>query len=259
MEETNCPMRSKKIVLFILTFVLVILAVYLAALSRNALKSYYYIGKSPEFQDRVTIIGEGRATAVPDVAVINVGVLADRATVAQAQKESTGKINNIVSSLKDFKIDEKDIKTAGYQVSPKYNWSDGNQRIIGYIVSQSVEVKLRDFDKIGSVLAKATELGANQVSGPSFTIDDPEKYRVEAREKAIVQAREKAETLAKQVGINLGSIVGFSESDGSNYPVYGSDAAYGIGGSMEKSLPAPDIQAGSQEVNVIVTISYEIR
>lgn len=256
-EETKCCVHHK--LLGVVAFVaLLLLSLYLASLFRNSWKNYDYIGKSPEFQDRVTITGEGKATAVPDVAVISIGVLADKTTAAQAQKESTDKINSIIKALKDFKIGEKDIKTTNYQVSPKYDWSSNVQKIIGYTVNQSVEAKVRDFDKIGDILAKATELGANQVSGPSFTIDDPEKYRAQARKKAIDQAKDKAKVLAKQVGINLGSIVSFSENDGS-YPVY-SDMAYGLGGAAaEKALPAPDIQAGSQDVNIIVTISYEIR
>ncbi|MEK7168052.1 MAG: SIMPL domain-containing protein, partial [Patescibacteria group bacterium] len=95
MMEGNKCCAQHKILGVIAVIVLLLLGAYLFSLSRNSLKNYNYIGKSPEFQDRVTITGEGKVTATPDVAVVSVGVLADKSTVAQAQKESTDKINSI--------------------------------------------------------------------------------------------------------------------------------------------------------------------
>ena len=259
-EDKNLNIRPPKWGLALMTIVVVILGVYLVSLTRNSLKNYNYIGKSPEFKNIVTVEGSGKVTAKSDVAVINAGVLTEKTTVAQAQKENTEKMNAIIKALKnDFKIEDKDLKTSQYSIYPRYDWSDGSQRIIGYSVSQSVEIKVRDFDKIGSLLAKAAELGTNSLSGPTFTIDDPEVYKAEAREKAIAQAKDKAKILADQVGIKLGPIVNFSENFGSIPPIYRTDLALGLGGGAEKSLPAPDIQVGSEEVSVSVSISYEIR
>lgn len=258
-EEKNLNLRPPKWGLILMTVVVALLSVYLISLTRNSLRAYDYIGKSPDIKDRVTVEGTGKVTAKPDIAKISIGVLTDKATVAVAQKENTDKMNAIIKALKDqFKIEDKDIQTSNFSVNPKYDWSDGRQRIIGYIVNQSVEVKVRNFDKIGEILAKAGELGANSVNGPEFTIDDPETYRAEAREKAIKQAKEKAETLANQVGIKLGRIVNFSEAVAGNYPI-SYTLGMGIGGGSEKSLPAPDIQAGSEDVVVNVSISYEIK
>ncbi|MDO8669211.1 MAG: SIMPL domain-containing protein [Candidatus Buchananbacteria bacterium] len=251
----------KKILMPIVGIVLALLGVYLISLTRNSLKNYDYIGKSPEFKNIITVDGTGKVTAKSDIAIINAGVLTEKVTVAAAQKENTEKMNAIVKSLKDdFKIDGNDIKTSQYNIYPRYDWTNGSQRIIGYSVSQSVEIRVRDFDKIGNILAKAAELGTNTLNGPTFTIDDPEVYKAQAREKAIAQAKEKAKVLADQVGIKLGNIINFSENFG--YPIantYSNDMAFGLGGGTEKSLPAPDIQAGSEEINVTINISYEIR
>jgi len=260
-DDKNLNIRPPKWGLALMTIVVVLLGIYLVALTRNSLKNYNYIGKSLEFKNIISVEGSGKVTAKSDVAVINAGVLTEKTTVAQAQKENTEKMNAIVKALKnDFKIEDKDLKTSQYSIYPRYDWSGGLQRIIGYGVSQSVEIKVRDFDKIGNILAKAAELGTNSLSGPTFTIDDPEVYKAEAREKAIAQAKDKARVLADQVGIKLGPIVNFSENFGGPImPIYSRDLALGLGGGAEKSLPAPDIQVGSEEVSVSVSISYEIR
>ena len=260
-EDKNLNIKPPKWGLALMTIVVVLLGVYLVALTRNSLKNYNYIGKSPEFKNIISVEGSGKVTAKPDVSVINAGVLTEKNTVTQAQKENTEKMNAIIKTLKnDFKIEDKDIKTSQYSIYPRYAWSDGSLRIIGYSISQAVEIKVRDFDKIGNILAKAAELGTNSLNGPTFVIDDPEVYKAEAREKAIAHAKDKAKVLADQVGIKLGPIVNFSENFG-GYPTpfYSSDLALGLGGGTEKALPAPDIQVGSEEISVSVSISYEIR
>ncbi|MFA4871955.1 MAG: SIMPL domain-containing protein [Patescibacteria group bacterium] len=259
--ENYYPPKMRLVVAPLVGVVLIILAVFLVGLTRNAWKTYGYIGQSPEFKDRVTVDGMGKVTAVPDIAVINIGVTTEKATVVAAQKENTDKINAIVKSLRDeFKIDEKDMKTNQYNINPKYDWTGSSQRIIGYTINQSTQIKIRNFDKIGDILAKATTLGANNVYGPQFTIDDPEKFKEEARKKAIDQAKEKAKVLSQQVGIKLGKIVNFSEG-GQGMPIMYDSYALGLGGSatMEKAAPAPDIQAGSQDIVVNVSISYEVK
>lgn len=261
-EEKSCCGSSspmKKFLAPIVGIVLVLLGVYLVSLSINAWKNYDYIGKSPEFKNQVAVNGEGKVTVKPDVALINIGVTTEKITVAQAQKENVDKMNAVTKAIKDqFKIDEKDIQTSQYSISPKYDWSDGRQRIIGYSVNQSISIKARDFDKLGDILAKATELGANSVSGPNFIVDDVEKYREDARKEAIDQAKDKARVLADQVGIKLGSIVNFSENNG-GYPIPMYDTAAGSRVSLEKSVSAPDIQSGSQDIIVDVTIIYEVK
>lgn len=247
---------GKHIVLGLLALVLII---YVGVLTRNALRTYDYIGKTPDMINQITVTGTAKISATPDVAVLNLGIVSEGATVNAAQKGVTDKMNAIVDALKNqFKIEAKDIQTENFSVNPKYDWSSGKQSIIGYTVNQSVSVKVRDFTKTGDILAKATELGANTVYGPTFSIDDPEKVKAEARDKAIAQAKSKAKLLADQVGIKLGRIVNFYEG--------GSEVAnvvYGMGGAMDSAVSfkaaAPTIEPGTQDVQLTVSLSYEIK
>lgn len=257
-DDVNCQSISK-LTLIVLAVSLALTSVYLVSLIRNSWKNYQYIGRSPEFQDRVTFEGMGKVTIQPDIALLNIGLVTDKSTVAAAQKENTEKMNAIVKALKDdFKITDDDIQTSEYRINPRYSWADNVQRIIGYSVNQTVNVKVRDFEKIGEILARAGNLGANQVSGPNFTIDDPEIYRAQAREEAIQKAKEKAKILSQQVGFNLGRIVNFSENIyAPDYPMaYTRESAYGLGGADSM---VPEIESGSQEISVMIYITYEIK
>ena len=104
-EDKNLNIKPPKWGLALMTIVVVLLGVYLVALTRNSLKNYNYIGKSPEFKNIISVEGSGKVTAKPDVSVINAGVLTEKNTVTQAQKENTEKMNAIIKTLKnDFKI-----------------------------------------------------------------------------------------------------------------------------------------------------------
>ena len=248
---------AKHIALGILALALII---YVGVLTRNALRTYDYIGKAPDMINQITVTGTAKVSATPDIALLNLGIVSEGATVNAAQKGVTDKMNAIISALKgQFKIEAKDIQTENFSVNPKYDWTNGKQNIIGYSVNQSVSVKVRDFTKTGDILDKATELGANTVSGPSFTIDDPEKPKADARAEAIAQAKAKAQLLADQVGIKLGRIVNYYEG-GNDLP----NVAYGIGGGaadmgLAIKAVAPTIEPGSQDVQLTVNLSYEIK
>jgi len=257
--KCKCHM-AKHIVLGILAIVLI---VYVGLLARNAMRNYDYIGKSPDQINLITVSGTGKVSATPDIAVLSIGVISDSLTVSQATKDNTDKMNKIVDAIKNqFKIDSKDVQTSGYNVSPKYDWTNGQQRIIGYTVSQNVTVKVRDFTKTGDIISKSTDLGANSVSGPQFSIDNPEKAQQDARAIAIKQAKDKAQVMADQVGIKLGRIVNYYEGGQGYTPVsmYAKDTlAVGMGGGPASAAVAPPIESGSQDVQIDVNISYEIK
>jgi len=221
-------------------------------------KSFDYIGVSPEKPNTIQVTGIGKVVAVPDIAKVTLGTEATEKDVATAQNKVTKDINKLIEELKDeFDIDEKDIKTVNYNIHQDYDWDDGTRVLRGYRVSQNVEVKIRETDTAGQVVALAGEIGLKTVSGLQFTIDDPEEYRQEAREIAMGNAKEKAEELADIAGVKLGKIVSFSEGQAAPEPMYSRaafDEAVGFGGEME----VPEIEVGSQEIQVIATVEYEI-
>ncbi len=209
--------------------------------------------------DTIAVSAEGKVTAIPDVGVISLSVESRGPSVAAVQADNTKKMNQVVDYLKQQKIEDKDVRTTQYNLYPTYSYvpQTGKQNLDGYQLTQAVEVKVRSLDKVGDILAGALERGANQVGQLSFTIDDPDTYQQQARLQAIEKARAKAEVLAKAAGVRLGKVRSFSES-ANTPPPYPIPYAAGMGMMKTDAAPAPEVQAGSQDVTVNVNLTFEI-
>ena len=235
---------------------IIIMAVFMVFAAMNEYKKGGYIGQDIVAKNTITISGEGKIFATPDIGVIDLGVVSDAKTVAGAQKDNVEKMNKITQAMKDLGVEEKDLKTTNYSISPRYQYTSGRSDIIGYEVSQTLQVKIRNLDKAGDILGKGAELGANQVGSLSFTFDDPEKLNQEARTKAIANAKEKADALSNVLGVKLIRIINFTESSYVPPIPYYSERSLGMGGG---ETATPDIQTGQNEVSSNVTIVYEIQ
>jgi uncharacterized protein YggE len=244
-----------KVILGLLALALII---FLGAKTRNALQEYHYIGTAG--RDTIAIDGTGKVSTKPDVAVVDLGVTTDSQSVKDGQTQNTQKMNAITSAVKSMGVEDKDIQTANYNISPRYDYSNGKQSIIGYTVSQEVTVKVRNLDSVGDILAKAGDLGANQVNGVNFTIDDPTSLQAQARDKALADARTKAEEVANQLGLTIVKVVTFTESSGTPpRPIpYIMNAMASGADSADKSM-APSVQSGSLDVSSNVSVTYEVR
>lgn len=210
----------------------------------------------------------GKVTVVPDVVKVTLGIEIQGQTLKQVQSAVNTKSKTLTDSLKKLGIDEKDIKTTNYSVSPEYDYQSNPYRINGYEiqsfkikdyrVSTSYEVKITDFDTVNEVLTIATSTGANIIGNMSFEVNEKtkEKLTQEAREKAVTLAKNKAEGLAKASGITLGKIINVTESTGFDYP----RPVMTMGKEMTAdTLETANIQAGETEISVTVSLSYEIR
>ncbi len=230
---------------------------FVGTLISNNIKRHSYIGKADRAQNTIAVNGEGKEIGTPNIAVTDIGLVTEKADVASAQKENTDKMNKLISEVKKKGIKDADIQTSNYSVYPKYDYTNGKSNISGYSVNQTVTLKIRDLNKISDVLAKVGEVGVNQVNSLNFTIDDTENLRAAAREKALISAQEKALTLAKDLGVKLVRVVSYNEYVPTDaYTVKSYPMAAGMGGGV--SAPAPDIQSGSLDVKVDVTVIYEI-
>jgi len=210
----------------------------------------------------ISVNGEGEVVAVPDVAEFTFSVNEKGASVEVAQGTATNKINGAIDFLKNNGVDVKDIKTTGYNAYPQYQYTTctgmvcvNEQKLIGYEVSQSINVTVRDTTKAGELLSGVGKTGITNISGLSFKVDDPEKFKQEARLQAIEKAKAQAEVLAKGLGVKLKGVVSFSEDSG---PYYG-----GMGGDVmmakEMSSSAPQTPAGEEKITSKVYVTYEIR
>ncbi len=214
------------------------------------------------------VTAEGSVVAVPDIAAFNFTVISEGGTdLAVLQTDNAQKASAISSFLEEKSIDKEDIKTTEYSINPRYKQCYAYREpsgvcpppeIVGYTVRQSTLVKIRNFDIIGDVLAGVVDAGANSVSRLQFSIDDETELEAQAREKAIKKAYEKAKQIAKAGDFRIGKILDISEGYS-----YASRSKYNY--AMEVSsfdtddaTFAPAIEAGSQEIAINVSITYEI-
>jgi len=201
------------------------------------------------------VSGEGKVTAKPDVASVTAGIQVQAPSVKSAQDQINSVINKVSQAIKQTGVDSKDIQTINYSVYPTYDYGGGSQRITGYTASTNLSIKVRNLDNVNSVIDAATNNGANQVSGVSFEIDDKTKLENEARQKAVDAAKKKAEQAAQIAGFKLGRIINYSENfQGLIRPVMQAAVVDKASGGT-----ATDIEPGSTEVTINVTLSYEIQ
>ncbi len=199
--------------------------------------------------------GVGKATIAPNTALVSLGVTNTATTVASAQNQANSIINTVTADLKTLGIEDKNIQTSNYNVSPNYDYTAG-QKITGYTVSENLEVKVTPLDKINSVIDAATKDGANIVGGVTFTLDDKTKSDLEekARTQAITNAKQKAQSLAGASGLQLGKIIDVQENNTSQpFPMVDSMLRVGRGDAANKTVVSP----GETTVQTTVTLSYE--
>lgn len=205
--------------------------------------------------DTFNVTGEGKVNVIPDIATIMVGVTGQGATVTAAQNTLNTDINKVTEAIKRLGIEAKDIKTSNYNIQPVYDYRSTPQKITGYNATSNLTIKVKNTDRVNSVIDAATGNGANLVSGVTFDVADKTKAENEARKEAVADAKAKAENAAKIAGFTLGRIINYSENFGGNpRPVLMAAKADGLGGGS-----GTQIEPGTSEINLAVSLSYEIR
>ncbi len=217
----------------------------------------------------ITVTGEGKASAIPDIATLTFTVREVAKTVPLAQKAVETKVALAKTALGGMSIADKDITTLSYTVNPHYDnqvqgYCNGytcpptTSVITGYEVAETIQVKVRKIDDAGAVLAKIGDVNITEVSGPDFTVDDMDAITASAKALAVKDAKAKADVIAKSLGVSLGDIVGYNENTKGYYPPMAFSAkAEGMGAVT--SLDTVSLPQGETITKEDVSITYEIR
>lgn len=258
---TRFPARRTRLAALILVAALGVLAL--------ACETSTTVVSSPD-AGGISVNGAGTVTVTPDIAELNIGVEARAGTVAEARQEAARALNAVRASLRRNGVDDKDIKTQSLSLRPEYGFQgvpmpvpgprppgqSGQPVIVGYVVTNTVVVKVRNLDNASKVLDDAVEAGGDEtrVNGIEFTVDKPERFEAEARELAMKDARDRAEALAANAGVKLGKPRNISESfAGGPIPFAGAQMAE----SRSADVPTP-LSPGESEIMILVNVTYEI-
>lgn len=206
----------------------------------------------------ITVSGEGKVTAKPDLANLQLGVSVLAPTVADARNRAATSMEAIINSMKGNGVADKDIQTTQIYISPEYDYTSNSGQILrGFRVTNTVSAKVRNIDSTSKVVDDAVDAGGNdtQIQGISFTIDKPETLQDDAREQAVADARARAETLARAGGVDLGDPIAIVEGGASAPPI---PLAAG-GARLAEDQAATPIQTGELDVAVSVTVTWAIK
>ncbi len=205
----------------------------------------------------ITVVGNGKVTAQPDMAIVQVGVETRNESAEMAVSENTRRMNAVLDVLKSAGIAETDIQTTNFSLYADQQRGPNGEllRPIQYVASNMVRVTVRDLTKVGAILDAAVSAGANQVYGVSFGVTNPSRLQVQAEESAVEDARARAQALAARAGVQLGDVLSISETISGPPPIlYRQDVAM----AAPSAAPVP-VQPGELEFNAQVQIVYALR
>lgn len=204
---------------------------------------------------QIDVEGTGKVAATPSLAKVTLGVNVEPQQTAQdATQMLADQMEPIITILRQMGIAQEDIKTTGVSTQPSYDFIEGRQQLRGYIASEQVEVTIRDTERAGAVVSRASEAGANQIGNIQFSFEDDADLIAQAEAEAIVDAKQRAERLAKELGVRLGAVKTFSSSVQGKIPPYLPFAADARGGA--EALP---ISPGTEDTVVTVYVTYQLR
>lgn len=169
-------------------------------------------------QPQIRVTGEGRATLAPDMALLHLMVTREGASAREALDANTEAMREVLAEMRKSGIAERDLQTAQFSIQPRYrhHQPDGSGQqeppaIVGYTVSNSLLVRVRDLGQVGAILDRSVSLGVNQGGNIEFLNDDPAAALEQARVAAVKDALQRAATLTAAAGVKSGRILEISE------------------------------------------------
>jgi uncharacterized protein YggE len=201
----------------------------------------------------ITMSGQGEVRATPDTVTLSAGVSSEAPTAAAALAANTARMQPVFAALKKLGVQDKDMQTANFSISPQMANVANQPHVTGYEVSNRLQVRLVDVAKLGPALDALVTAGANQMNGIDFAIQDTAPLLAQARADAVSDARAKAETYARAAGVTLGPVLSISENTGQGpRPVF-------MAMPMPRAAKAVPVAAGEESVTAEVSIVWEIR
>ena len=206
---------------------------------------------------RLDVSATGSVSRVPDLAIISAGVMTKAATASRAIADNAARMERVRAALKRAGIADRDIQTSSINLNPDYRYENNQSPVLtGYQASNNVSIRFRDIRNAGQILDALVAEGANQINGPSLTIDKPEAAYDEARTKALAVGRARADLYARSLGMRVTRLLSVSESGGFNRP----PMPIVMMAQAERSSDAKTgIDPGSQDLEVSLAMSFELQ
>ncbi|MBT8475750.1 MAG: SIMPL domain-containing protein [Alphaproteobacteria bacterium] len=169
-------------------------------------------GHAQDLPGRISVSGEGRVEAVPDMATVRLGVTTQAPGAREAIDDNSRAMAAVLDRLAGLGVAERDIQTQGFSVSPRWeNRSNAPARIAGFVAQNRVAIRVRDLDALGGILDAVARDGANSFDGLSFGLQEPGPVQDAARRAAVADARARAALYAEAAGVELGRLLSLGD------------------------------------------------
>ncbi len=247
--------QENKIFTVLLAILLVYSTVWIGAQIKKTVREVRHVGFADQAAPTVTVSATGKVTMAPDIATVDMSVVQNASTAADAQQETSTVMNKVLGALYALEIPKEDIQTSVFNTSELYDYDVSPAKVVGYQSTQTLTVKIRNTDLIASVLDAAPKNGATSVSSIRYSIDDETDLLATARAEAIAKAKAQAKAIAAATNSSLGRMVGYSESRGGGaVPMYlqASDSMKNAEAMM------PTVEVGTQDIEMTVYIVYAL-
>lgn len=218
---------------------------------------------APRKPGTINISATGTAKIAPDMAILNLSVIRHGKTARDALSANNSAMATVLKAMQDTGIAKRDLQTSNFNIQPRYFYpkrlKDGSQKppvITGYVVTNSLRVRIRDLARLGDILDTSVTLGVNSGGGIQFTSDNPKAAIEQARKSAMQNAIAKAKTLTETAGAELGRVLSISES-GARPPRPRSIARAEKALAMSADMAVP-VAAGENAYTITVSVSWEL-
>lgn len=206
-------------------------------------------------QRTISVSGSASTFAIPDTASISLGIVTEAATAKEASDKNAASMNTVITTLKSFGLQDKDIRTSFLSLQPVYNYSrEGVPIIVGYSASNNVEITTTMLDKLGDIVDKSIASGANRVSGISFIISDEKQRQIrhELLSEAANDSEAKAKALAQSLNVKITGVKTASISE--VFPPIPFVSTF----AEKAPVPATPVLPGESKVTLSVDVAYII-
>ena len=216
----------------------------------------YYNYCSPNLNTQrkgyLKVTGVGTVKAIPDTAIINLGVVTENLSLEAARRENAVKSTAVVNMLTNMGVEKNQISTGAFSINPLYDFIDRKQTFRGYRVSNLLTVTIKDIARAGEVIDKATFSGANRVDNISFILSDQAHYYDMALDLAIKNALHKGSEIGNALDLELDEIPYRIIEKSLGAPIYDTSMA-------KLSAPAAPVLPGQIEINstTLVILGYK--
>ena len=204
---------------------------------------------------RLDITATGEVTRVPNLAIISAGVVTRSTSASGALQENASRMERVIAALKAAGVADRDIQTSSINLNPEYRYRENEApELVGYSASNQVTIRFRDIRNSGRILDALVAQGANQINGPTMTIEQPRAALDEARANAVAIGRARAELYARALGKRVARVISISESGGYSPPP---PMPYGAVARAESA--DTKILPGEQKIEVALSMVFELQ